>query len=303
MNALYTPPTQAGDRMDALALTPTSPLMRYYGAKWRLAPWILEHFPPHRLYVEPFGGAAGVLLQKPRAALDIYNDLDEAVVNIFRVLRDPEQGAALTRACELTPYSRAEFERSFETVEDPVEAARRTLFRAWSSYGSTGATRVGRSGFRCDQGEHGFQSADQWARLSDVLPAFIERLKGVVIENRDGLDVMRLYDAPDTLHYVDPPYLPDTHHVDGGRYYRCNLFEEDHVRLLEMVRGLKGRVVLSGYPNDLYDHWLPDWTRIHRPSAAAANGGSVTRTECLWLNPAVVRSGRQPSLFGVQEMD
>ncbi|ADC73232.1 D12 class N6 adenine-specific DNA methyltransferase (plasmid) [Thioalkalivibrio sp. K90mix] len=277
---------------------PSNPLMRYYGAKWRLAPWVLEHFPPHRIYVEPFGGAAGVLLQKSQAELDVYNDLDDEVVNVFRVLRDPEEGDALRRACHLTPYSRAEFECSFETVDDPVERARRTLFRAWSSHGSTGATRTGRSGFRGDSGHPGTNPAHQWARLAEVLPAFIERMKGVLVENRDGLDVMRLYDAPDTLHYLDPPYLPGTLHYDGGRYYRHNLSEPDHERLLEVARSMEGRVVISGYPNPLYDALLSDWTRVTRSVAAAGASGSDARTECLWLNPAVIRSGRQPSLFG-----
>jgi len=81
------------------------PVLRYHGGKFRIAPWVIEHFPPHRTYVEPFGGAAGVLLQKPRAYSEIYNDLDSDVVNFFQVLRDPAQLDRLLQACAATPYA------------------------------------------------------------------------------------------------------------------------------------------------------------------------------------------------------
>ncbi|HFC10149.1 MAG TPA: DNA adenine methylase, partial [Chloroflexi bacterium] len=87
-------------------LAPPAPILRYHGAKWKIAPWIIQHFPPHTTYVEVFGGSAGVLLRKPPAPIEVYNDLDGEVVNFFRVLRErPEE---LARAVEFTPYARAE---------------------------------------------------------------------------------------------------------------------------------------------------------------------------------------------------
>ena len=86
------------------------PALRYHGAKWRLAPWVIGHMPPHKVYVEPYGGAAGVLLRKPRSYSEVYNDLDGDIVTLFRVLRDPMRREALIEALTLTPYAREEFE-------------------------------------------------------------------------------------------------------------------------------------------------------------------------------------------------
>src|SRR5260370_477219 len=114
------------------------PVLRYHGGKFRIAPWVIEHFPPHRTYVEPFGGAAGVLLQKPRAYSEVYNDLDGDVVNFFRVLRDPAQLDRLLQVCVATPYARVEFEDAWEPVDEPIERARRLTIRAQMGFGSAG---------------------------------------------------------------------------------------------------------------------------------------------------------------------
>src|SRR3546814_17290747 len=106
-------------------MTVKSPVIRYHGGKFRLAPWVIQHFPPHRCYVEPFGGAAGVLIQKPRAYAEVYNDMDGDIVNLFRVLRSQGASAMLTEALALTPYARDEFDAAYEPTDDPVERARR----------------------------------------------------------------------------------------------------------------------------------------------------------------------------------
>src|SRR4051812_1578874 len=118
-------------------IAPTRPVLRYHGGKWRIAPWIIEHFPPHLMYVEPFAGAASVLLRKPRVDFEVYNDLDTDVVNVFRVLRDPAAASQLAEQLSLTPWSRREFEVSYEISDDPVERARRTLIRSFMGHGTT----------------------------------------------------------------------------------------------------------------------------------------------------------------------
>src|SRR5665213_2754809 len=112
------------------------PVLRWHGGKWLLAKRILEYFPRHHLYTEAYGGAASVLLRKWRSAGEIYNDLDQTLVHLFRVLRDPDQAAALIRLLELTPYARDEFAAAYEPAEDPVERARRTIVRSFMGYGS-----------------------------------------------------------------------------------------------------------------------------------------------------------------------
>ncbi len=107
----------------------TRPVLRYPGGKYRIAKWIISYFPQHKFYVEPYCGAASVLMRKPRTEGEIINDLDGDVVNVFRVLRDPEQAKELERLVRLTPFAYEEYKRSYDATEDPIERARRTIFR------------------------------------------------------------------------------------------------------------------------------------------------------------------------------
>ncbi len=259
------------------------PLLRYHGGKWRLAPWIISFFPPHRTYVEPFGGGASVLLRKARSYAEVYNDLDGEVVNLFRVLRQSPQD--LIRALELTPFARAEFVESDQPSDDPVERARRTVVRSHMGFGSNSLNK--RNGFRAHSNRRSTTPAQDWRNLPDSLGAIVERLAGVVIENRAATAVMLAQDGPDTLHYCDPPYLPETR--DKGGDYRHEMSETDHAALLIFLRGLRGHVILSGYPSALYDEMLPGWERIDRPALA---DGARARTECLWLSPSTRAQGR-----------
>jgi len=132
---------------------PKRPLLRYHGGKWLLAPWIISNFPAHRVYVEAFGGAGSVLLRKERAYGEIYNDLDNEIVNLFRVGR--ARGDELRRALELTPFSRVEYRLSFEVSDDPVEQARRTVTRSLMGFGSNALCRLVKSGFRANSNRSG----------------------------------------------------------------------------------------------------------------------------------------------------
>lgn len=186
---------------------PQRPLLRYHGGKWRLAPWIVSHFPKHRTYVEPFGGGASVLLRKARSYAEVYNELDGEIVNVFRVTRD--QGEQLQRALELTPFAREEFDLSYQPTDDPIEQARRTIVRSFQGFGSASITGEV-SGFRSNSNRSYTTPAHDWRNYPDKLVALIERMRGVVIENRDAVRCMQHHDSDDTLHYVDPlcPFDP-----------------------------------------------------------------------------------------------
>lgn len=253
------------------------PLLRWHGGKYLLAPWIISYLPEHRVYVEPFGGAASVLLRKPKAYAEVYNDLDQEVVNLFRVLRDPANAEALVFALRLTPFARAEFAEAYQVSECAIERARRLIIRSFMGFGSNGHVRA--TGFRANSRRSGTTPAKDWANYADALPAIIERVQGVVIESSPAMKVMAAHDSPATLHYVDPPYLPETR--DGGGDYNHELSVEDHRELLAFLKTLRGRVVLSGYPAPMYDDALAGWRRIERKALA---DGARERVEVLWCN-------------------
>lgn len=278
-------------------MSPQRPVLRYHGGKWRLAPWITGHFPQHRCYVEPYAGAASVLLRKHRSYAEVYNDLDGEIVNVFRVLRDLRQVDELKRLLELTPYSRKEFENAYEPVDDPVEQARRTIFKSFGGFGSAAVTGISATaagagfrpstGFRNNSTRSYTTPAHDWLNYPSHVASFTKRLQGVVIENRDALTVMQQMDDQTTLHYVDPPYVHDTRALKKHRTpqsYKHEMTDEDHVALAEILHGLKGMVVLSGYPSQLYAETYKGWETRDRDAHA---DGARDRVERLWLNPAV----------------
>jgi DNA adenine methylase len=266
---------------------PTRPVLRYHGGKWRLAPWIISHFPAHSRYVEPFGGAASVLVRKDPVDCEVYNDLDAELVNVFRVLRDPILSEQLRVAATLTPYARDEYELSYATgVSDPVEAARRTVFRAYASFGGCGQRRY-RTGMRPALGGRGNRPELDWRGWPSQVTAFCDRLSTVQIENVDALKLVEKYDRADTLFFIDPPYPHSTRSMvqtASHFHYAVELTDDDHRRLAAVQHRCEAAVVVSGYACPLYDDELySGWTRSVR--AARANGGKP-RTEVVWLNPA-----------------
>lgn len=267
-------------------MTMTRPLVRYHGGKWRLAPWIVGHFPAHRVYTEAFGGGGSVLLRKPRSYAEIYNDLDGEIVNLFCVARD--HGEQLAQLCELTPFARAEFAVAYEPCSDPIEQARRTLVRSYMGFGSAAISGQA-TGFRANSNRSGTTPAHDWMNYPDCLRNVVQRLRGVVIENRDALDVMRAHDGPQTLHYVDPPYVHDTRAMrTRAPAYRHEMSDAQHKDLAAGLHALRGPVIVSGYRCELYDAAFDGWRRI---DCAAHADGARDRVESLWLSPRVPAQG------------
>jgi DNA adenine methylase len=256
---------------------PTRPVLRWHGGKWRLAPWIISHFPPHRVYVEPFGGGGSVLLRKPRCNTEIYNDRDGDVVNLFRVIR--EQLDDLRRALALTPYARDEYAALYAASDDPVERARALVARSFMGMNSKGAFE--KSGFDTRVNPDSFVARlRSLVQVPDELAAVAARMMHVIIENDDATKLIQRHDRPDCLFYLDPPYVMATR---SGAYYRHEMSDSDHLALLRVAQTLSGMVVVSGYRSMLYDHQLAGWSRFE---IDARTDGSAERTEVLWLNAA-----------------
>lgn len=256
------------------------PVVKWHGGKYYLVRQIIELFPPHHTYVEPFGGAASVLLNKPPAAVEVYNDLDDRLTRLFRVLRDhPEE---FQRRLQLTPYSELEWRQAATPVEDEIEQARRDFIRLRQSLGGRGEN-FSYSLHRTRRGMadvvSGFLSA-----IDAELPLIVERFRRVQILRRDALDVIQKWDSTQTLFYCDPPYLPTV--VARDNVYRYRLSVEDHKWLLDLLCRCKGKVMISGYPSDLYDQTLSGWSRQEITIANHAAGGKKKRRcqEVLWYN-------------------
>lgn len=261
------------------------PILRYPGAKWNLAEWIISYFPPHTTYLEPFFGSGAVFFNKAPSKVETINDIDGNVVNLFKVLREDPEG--LARLIELTPWSREEYYASYEQTENAAEKARRFLVRCWQAFGTKTSDRTGwKSILKAD----GPYMPKIWNTVPNTILELAERLKGVQIENQTAVKVIGRYKTKDVLIYADPPYLLSTR---SKRIYACEMKDGDHVELLETLNNHPGPVILSGYSHPMYDNYLSGWSK--QTMKAQAELGR-TREEVLWINP-IAADMIMPSLF------
>lgn len=270
-----------------------APVLRYPGSKWNLAEWIVGHLPRHEVYVEPFFGSGAVFFCKPRAELEVINDREGAVVNLFRVIRD--RPGELAAAVTLTPLARDEHGACWsEPVHaDPVEWARRFLVRIWQNHG---AVVTGKRGWWHATNAYSYVlPVQQWHCIPERVMQAAARLSEAQIENLPALDVITKYRHADCTIYADPPYVTDTR---MKQLYAHEMTDEDHSALLDALDAHTGPVVLSGYRCSLYDNRLAHWRRVERE--AQADGGRG-RVESLWLNRAAAAGLSQMTLpFEVQ---
>lgn len=258
----------------------------YYGGKAALAPRITAELPPHHCFVESHAGGAAVTLAKAPSRVEVLNDIDDGLVNFYRVLR--EHRDELVRRLKLTPYARTEWDECRRTCDEPslapVERARRYYVAQCQSYSGT-VTSFSRSNNR--------PSASYFADRVDRLDEVAERLRRVVVESMDAVELIRRYDDPNTCFYVDPPYLPETRTGHANRpmgKYRCEMTREQHVELLDALNSVKGRVLLSGYESPLYRKELRSWRVCWRHRVQCVSGTTVNRrdahhrVEVLWAN-------------------
>jgi DNA adenine methylase len=274
------------------ATKPTRPLLRYFGGKWQLRHWIIEHFPPHRFYAEPFAGAASVLLGKePCKDGEIINDLNGEIINLFRVMQSSDQSEDLMARLAWTPYAQSELALSQKPTDDPIEQARRLVVRSFFGIEVSGVVAK-KTGFRMgnvdlrreDQdGKRTFRNcATDWDNWKSALPLIRERLRRVMIYQRDAFEFIDLMDSRQCLLYVDPPYHPFTR---SGTRYSVDFTGEQHGALVARLLRCEAMVVLSGYDCAEYINLVrAGWAKAERESRA--NMSLRRRKECLWISPA-----------------
>lgn len=264
------------------------PPVTYFGGKIGLAPKIVSLMPPHDVYIEPFFGSGAVFFEKRPAKHEIVNDLDGAVVAFFRTLRD--QLDELERVCSLTPYAREEYHSADLDEEglDDLELARRWWVRVNQSFGKTAGQSTG---FSVTVGRTQSTAATTLSRIGRFGPCAL-RLALTTIEQCDAVDlIVRAAKTPETVVYLDPPYLgaSRSHRTGGAADYRVDMADiVDHERLAEALHGTPAFVILSGYPTDEYDRLYGDWWHqdyeVTAHSSNAATGARSKRTERLWCN-------------------
>ena len=268
------------------------PPFQWFGGKWEMAKWIIPHFPDHHAYVEPFGGAASVLLQKEPSPVEVYNDLDDHVANFFRVARDHTD--ELVRRVALSPYHRGEYWDAVKSIDDePDDIERARLFIVVARQSISGAW--GRA-WSCQRthSRRGLASGNsRWLNVVASIYQVADRLMEVQIDSKSAIEIINDYDTQNTLFYCDPPYHPAT--CSSG-VYRCTMDEDDHFEFLMFITNIKGRAVISGYDHPLYDEMLSKWKRVDREvpcrsnvNAKGTNGNRPTRTERLWVSPSESR--------------
>lgn len=260
----------------------------WYGGKTCHLKWLLPIIEsvPHTTYVESFAGSAAILLNKTPSLVEVYNDLYGDVVNFFKVLRT--QGMELISLLELTPYAREEFSECCQTNGSELEQARKFFVRARQVRNglATKATSGRWSYSKKDSRRERALTVSQWLSAIDGLESIVLRLRNIQIENLDAIEVIQRYDTEETLHYVDPPYLLSSR--TGGVNYEHEFSESQHIELLKTLKSVKGKVVLSGYINNLYQSELNDWHEYKNcrkyANSTLNHGEKKERQEVIWTN-------------------
>lgn len=278
---------------------PVPPPFAYYGAKQRLGSQIIKLLAPHNAWVEAFCGSAALTLAKAPAPIEVINDLNGHIVNLFRQLRDNSD--ALCKAITLTPYASEEFDdaRSDDRGVSSLEKARRFLVRTMMTV--NGTVEGTRSGFSFSQSySRGGREArvNRWFNLPDRLQEIVQRLRSVRVERRDARELLEMFsDRPASLVYLDPPYFTKRDH---GYVIDAN-DEEFHTELLDICVHARCMILLSGYDNKLYQEILVrenGWTKRRiKTHTRDTTGKDYERTEILWMNDRLMharRLGRVP---------
>jgi len=256
--------------------------LHYFGAKYLLAPELVKLFPKRfRLYCEVFAGSLAVLMCK-EPGLEVVNDYNGDVANLYRVLRHALLGEKLPDLIEFTPYSYEEYCAAVGSLdhgpagEPDVERARLFLTACNQAIKGKPQRPSDWSVEKKGQRNGTARTTSVWNSLPEALRCVARRIKNAQIENKHWRDILKKYDAPDTFFYQDPPYLHCTRKQKNG--YALEMTDDDHREFLAAVKGLKGLVMISGKACDLYDTELARWR--HKTFKCRQRGNP----EVVWMN-------------------
>jgi DNA adenine methylase len=269
--------------------------LKWHGGKFYLAKRIVELMPRHIHYVEPFfGGGAVLFARNPddpknwrlpvKGVSEVINDINGRLINFWRVLQDAEMFLQFQRKVEAIPMARVEWETAHNHVYGSASVADAVAFfvdcRQSRSGLMNGFTAITRNRTRREKNGN----VSEWLSAVDGLTEVHDRLRRVLIENMPANKLIIREDAPGTLFYCDPPYLHETRTSKSA--YKFEMSEGEHRQLLATLLECKGKVLLSGYPSDLYESALSGWNRFAFDVPNNAAGGEVKRrmTEVLWCN-------------------
>lgn len=274
----------------------------YYGGKSALASWLSRYVPDGGApYCEPFAGSAGLFFKRPRAPIEVLNDIDEVLINVYRVVQSDD--GTLQHMLRYTPYSRKELARAITLIKTFREGKYvDSVLLAWAkivmhrlAFSGIEAATEGEWSRALDKGtKKGYEFFAFKKRYEQIK----RRVAYVFLENMDGAECILKWDNPDAVFYVDPPYLWETR--KSKRVYAHEMSAEEHKRLIDVLLACEGAVTLSGYPNAIYSVLEErGWIRFtkttscyaagrHRKSKLRGDGSAikfVPRVECVWVNP------------------
>ncbi len=284
-------------------------VVNWYGGKGRVIQKLLPLIPKTPVYVEAYGGAASIMANLRQRKCEVYNDLDGRLINIFRVLQNPEQRERLLDRLRHTPYSFDEFCLALEQrkSDDPVEAAWGFFVSQNQGFGGKAGTKGnwGRAFSTKSSSVRMAETCSRWLSRKASLDAIIARFERVQIDHRCALKCIRYWDSDDTTFYLDPPYAAETR--ADNNVYAHEAEDSHHEKLVKLILGAKGAVVLSGYDTPLYAPLDAEgWRRIEFQTACHAAGrtrnsglqgegnamAKVGRAEVVWLNPKAAKMAR-----------
>lgn len=256
----------------------------WYGGKFSHLDFILPLIPTSHCFVEVFGGSGATLLNRRPAKVEVFNDVNNDLVNFFVVLR--EQAETLIRAISLTPYSRREFENSLVDLSelDPLERARLFYVRTTQARNNINKPSPGCWSFSVSGTSKGMaQQVSSWKTNYNQLMRVSERLLSVQIENADALKIIERYDSPRTLFYLDPPYPTDSR--SRLSVYTHELATDYHIELANVLHKIEGKAAISGYNHGAMAELYEDWIRFDSKSKSIGSSDHQSkRTESLWVN-------------------